>query len=353
MKSLRGRVLLGAVLWTLGLLAVWSIVITLNTNALQSVRVVHDHAHLMGVVAIITAVAGFVVVRSGLTPFAAMRRRLADVQTGAERRLTGRYPAEVTPLVDDLNALLAQRDDAVRRAIAKAGDLAHGLKTPLAVLAQEAERAAASGHADLASALQEQIERMRRQIEYHLAHARAASAASANARCSVLASAEPLARTLLRLHAARRLDVAVDVPASHEVRCQREDLDEMLGNLLDNACKWAKGRVVVGSQILPPEGGSHGESGGGSHENSADGSHAQSWRGRYVEITVDDDGPGLDPSMRDAVLQRGVRADEASPGSGFGLAIVRELAELYGGTIALSASDAGGLRARLRLPTAL
>jgi signal transduction histidine kinase len=266
-----------------------------------------------------------VVVRSGLAPFKEMRRRLADVQSGATRQLTGKYPGEVEPLVRDLNALLAHHEAAAARAIAKAGDLAHGLKTPLAVLSHEAERAAAAGHADLAAAMTEQIERMRRQIEYHLAHARAAaSGATPGAHAAVAGSAAALARTLLRLHADRGLTIDVSVSADVVVRCQREDLDEMLGNLLDNACKWARSRVVV--SVLPSDGGSH------------------------AEVTVDDDGPGLDPSMREAVLQRGVRADQAAPGTGLGLAIVRELAELYGGSITLGSSPASGLRATLRLP---
>jgi signal transduction histidine kinase len=129
---------------------------------------------------------------------------------------------------------------------------------------------------------------------------------------------------LERLHAGRRLAIEVNVPADHAVRGQREDLDEMLGNLLDNACKWAASRVLV---------------------TSANG-HAG------IVIAVDDDGPGLAAELREAVLQRGVRADEAAPGSGFGLAIVRDLAELYGGTIALESSTLGGLRARLELPAA-
>ena len=163
------------------------------------------------------------------------------MQSGAARRVEGHYPAEVQPLVTDLNALLAHQEEAVSRAIAKAGDLAHGLKTPLAVLANEADRAAAAGQPELAAAMTEQVERMRRQIEYHLAHARAAaSGAAAGARASVADSAAGLARTLLRLHADRGLAIDVSVPADHAVRCQREDLDEMLGNLLDNACKWAK-----------------------------------------------------------------------------------------------------------------
>lgn len=326
MRSLRRYIVVGALLWTLGLMSAWAVAITLKPAMFASLRIVHSHLHFMGFLALVALVTGFTVVRWGFSPFAELRRRLADVERGTERQLRGDYPAEIQPLVTDLNALLAHRDEAVRRAVAKAGDLAHGLKTPLAVLSQEAERAAAAGHADLAAVLAEQVERMRRQIEYHLAHARAAAAGSASgARCAVAGSAGPLARTLLRLHAGRGLSIDVRVAEAHVVRCQREDLDEMLGSLLDNACKWARARVAVSSSAGP------------------DGT---------IEILVDDDGPGIAPGLREAVLQRGVRADEAAPGSGFGLAIVRELAELYGGSIALDAAPAEGLRARVRLPSA-
>jgi signal transduction histidine kinase len=213
----------------------------------------------------------------------------------------------------------------VQRALAKAGDLAHGLKTPLAVLAREAEVAASRGQHDLAATMSQQVERMRRQIDYHLAHARAAaSGATVGSRCSVSDSADALARTLLRLHAERGLAIDVQVPSDHSVRGQREDLEEMLGNLLDNACQWARSRVVITSSL---------------HDSR-------------VVVTVDDDGPGIEPSMREAVLQRGVRADEAAPGSGLGLAIVRDLAQLYGGSISLAEAPRGGLRARLELPAA-
>jgi signal transduction histidine kinase len=324
-RSLRGYVGLGAGLWTVGLLAIWAIVLTFYSSAFRGLYVIHSHPHTLMVVAIVSMVAGLAFVRAGLAPLDLMRRRLGDVQRGAARQLAGDYPSELQPLVHDLNALLAHRDQAVSRAIAKAGDLAHGLKTPLAVLSQEAERASAAGHHDLAAALAEQVDRMRRQIEYHLAHARAAAAGpSSGARCSVAESAAGLARTLLRLHADRGIAIDVEADAAHVVRCQREDLDEMLGNLLDNACKWAKAGVRVRSAVM-------------------DGS---------IVITVDDDGPGLATSMREAVLQRGVRADEAAPGSGFGLAIVRELAELYGGGVALETSPSNGLRASLRLPEA-
>jgi signal transduction histidine kinase len=326
MRSLRGNVLMGAALWTLGLFALWAVAITLHTPIVRFMMVVQSPRSLglaaMGI-GIGAMLAGLSVVRAGLTPLHQLRRRLADVQKGAVRQVAGQYPAEVQPLVNDLNALLAHQEVAVSRALAKAGDLAHGLKTPLAVLWHEAERAAAAGQPELANAVTEQVERMRRQIEYHLAHARAAaSGAGAGAQCAVAASAAGLARTLLRLHADRGLAIHVRVAADHRARCRREDLDEMLGNLLDNACKWAASRVELTS-------------------SSADDT---------LVIVVDDDGPGLAASLREAVLQRGVRADEAAPGSGFGLAIVREVAGLYDGSIALDASPAGGLRATLRLP---
>jgi signal transduction histidine kinase len=284
---------------------------------------VHQHGVIAAIITIGSMIAGFELVRAALAPLERMRRRLADMQNGSAARLDGRYPAEVQPLVDDLNALLDHRDRTVRRALAKAGDLAHGLKTPLAVLAQEADRADAAGQRELAAVLREQLERMRRRVEYHLAHARAvASGASAGARTAVADSAAGLARTLLRLHAERGMDVDVAVAPDAVVRCQREDLDEMLGNLLDNACTWARSRVTISSSV----------------------------EDRAVTILVDDDGPGIEASLHDAVLQRGVKADEAAPGSGLGLAIVRDLAEVYGGSIALDRSPLGGLRARLTLP---
>jgi signal transduction histidine kinase len=324
-RSLRGRVWLGAVLWTLGLFAVVTISFTISMHMRASAAIIHSHGMASGALALLCMIVGIALIRRGLAPFDDMRRRLADIRNGTEQQLLGSYPTEVQPLVDDLNGLLEHRDRTVRRAIAKAGDLAHGLKTPLAVLAREAEVADARGHHDLAVTMTQQVERMRRQIEYHLAQARAAaSGATVGSRCSVAESADALARTLLRLHAERGIAIDVQVPTDHSVRGQREDLEEMLGNLLDNACKWARSRVVVASACQDSR----------------------------VVVTVDDDGPGIEPSMREAVLQRGVRADEAAPGSGLGLAIVRDLAQLYGGSISLAEAPRGGLRARLELPAA-
>lgn len=327
MLSLRAHVLLGAILWTTGLFAMGGVVMTHLVHWHPAApRIFHGffmHHMPVAIVALACMAAGLSQVRRGLGAVTQMRTRLSAVHAGRERRVAGSYPTEVQPLVDDLNALLDHREQMVRRALTKAGDLAHGLKTPLSILAQEAERADEAGHHDTAAAIGHEVERMRRQIEYHLAHARAAaSGAMPGARCSVLESASALSRTLLRLYADRGLTIDVKAAPGHAVRGQREDLDEMLGNLLENACKWARTHVTVTSE----------ETGG------------------VVLIAVDDDGPGLVPSMRDAVLQRGVRADEAAPGSGFGLAIVRDLAELYGGAIALRQSPEGGLQARLTLP---
>lgn len=327
-RSLRTRLLVGALVWTLGLFmaALWiSTALMLRFKTLPGILhgAAHTHALAFIVVAALWLILGFILFRRAISPLQKLRSRLAGVREGSDRRIGGSYPSEVQPLVDDLNALLEHRERTVSRALAKAGDLAHGLKTPLAVLAHEADRADAEGQAEVSAAIHQQVERMRRQIEYHLAHARAAaSGAAPGASCTVISSTDALSRTLLRLHAERGIGIDQNVPADQVVRCGREDLDEMLGNLLDNACKWGRSRVAVSSTLM-------------------DG---------MVVVDVDDDGPGLAGSMRDSVLQRGVRADELAPGSGLGLAIVRELAELYGGSITLGDSPLGGLRARLHLP---
>jgi signal transduction histidine kinase len=328
--SLRGRVLAGAVCWTIGLVIIASALLVTIIDSHRGVRSfigVHDFFRqpLVLLAAIASMAAGIVQVRRGLAPINSLRRRLAAVHEGRDRRVEGAYPSEVQPLVNDLNGLLDHREQAVRRAVAKAGDLAHGLKTPLAVLAREAQRAEAAGEPELAAAITQQVERMRRQIDYHLAHARAsASGAAPGAISSIRESADGLARTLLRLHADRSLAIDVRTPASHIVRVQREDLEEMLGNLLDNACRWTRTQVAIQSVDA----------------------------GTKVAIMVEDDGPGLPAGSTEAVLLRGVRADEKGSGSGLGLAIVRDLAELYQGSISLHASPLGGLRATLTLPKA-
>jgi signal transduction histidine kinase len=306
------------------------VLVAVTTLLLWTLRNHPAHRHpatyyvAMGLAAAALVAGGLFGVRKAVAPLGSLRASLASVREGRRQRIEGDYPTEVQPLVNDLNGLLEDRERAINRALTTSGDLAHGLKTPLAVLAQEAEQAGAAGHDDLAATLQQQIDRMQRLIDYHLARARATASAGVapGLRCAVLPSVEGLVRTMLRLHAGRELAIDAEVSPQHQIRGRREDLDEMLGNLLDNACKWARSRVVVSSLV------------------------DDAWLG----LSVDDDGPGLDPSMRAQVLQRGVKADQQGGGSGLGLAIVSDLAELYGGSVTLEDSPLGGTRARLRLP---
>jgi signal transduction histidine kinase len=322
--SLRTRLIVGALVWMIAvLLAVTALLLWVIRNH-PAHRDLVTYLVATGIVAGAFVVGGLFLVRRAVAPFRSLRASLSSVRAGGMQRIEGEYPTEVQPLVNDLNALLEDRERAIARALTTAGDLAHGLKTPLAVLAQEAEQADAAGHHDLATTLSELVERMQRQVDYHLARARATASARAapGLRCSVLPSVEGLVRTMRRLHAGRELGIDVDVSPAHEIRGRREDLDEMLGNLLDNACKWARSRVAISSSLEDAR----------------------------VVISVDDDGPGLDPSMRAQVLQRGVRTDQQVRGSGLGLAIVSDLAELYGGSVTLETSPLGGTRVRLQLP---
>lgn len=323
--SFRGRLLIGALAWSLGLLVLASMALVhVLENRPGAPAAVHGFLkHPLSIMFTVACVViGVLQVRRGLFSLDQIRQKLSALHDGRDLRLEGVYPSEVQPLVTDLNRLLDQRDHAIERALATAGNLAHGLKTPLAVLSVEADRAAASGHADVAVSIQQQVDRMRRQVDYHLARARAMSGHASGARCVLRHSIDALVRTLTRLHAGRDLAIDVRVASDLSARVLREDIDEMLGNLLDNACRWARSRVVIDAV-------------------TQDGA---------IAITVDDDGPGIDPEMRNQVLQRGVRADESGSGSGLGLAIVRDLAELYDGSIVLDRSPMGGLRASLVLP---
>ena len=326
--SLRAHLLVGAALWTVGLfglgIVTWHVMLG-NHQPPLLIHVMFGHAALVAIVCVACLLGGLIQVRRGWRPINLLRSRLTGLRESRERRLEGDYPSEVAPLVGDLNALLNQREEMVNRARAKAGDLAHGLKTPLAVLAQEAERAAAQGQGDLAAAILQQVDRMRRQVDYQLAQARVATGhSSTSAPVVVQTSAEALARTLARLHADRGLRIDVDVAQDLLVRVDREDLDEMLGNLLDNACKWARSRCRISAR------------------RDAD----------RVAVTVDDDGSGIDVSMRSVVLKRGVRVDETAPGTGLGLSIAGDLADAYGGRLTLGDSPLGGLRVTLDLPVA-
>jgi signal transduction histidine kinase len=275
---------------------------------------------------LIAAAAGQVA--GGLRPLARLRRALADVRAGRAQRLEGTYPAEIQPLVDDLNAVLKRNAAIVERARTQAGNLAHGLKTPLSVLSNEAHTLEQAGQGAFAERIAEQTRAMQRQVDYHLARARAAAAVDVpGSRADVQAVLDRLARTMPKLHAGKALEVRAEAEGAPAFRGDRQDLEEMLGNLADNACKWARGEVRLSARP------------------AAD-------RAGWLQIAVEDDGPGLPADQRRAVFDRGRRLDTEVAGSGLGLAIVAELAGLYGGTVELTDSGLGGLRAELTLPAA-
>jgi len=274
----------------------------------------------------------------GLAPLRALQRALAGVHEGRAPRLAGRFPDEVQPLVDDFNRVLDRNAEVVARARTQAGNLAHAIKTPLAALSQAAAAASVRPQADhrLAALVVEQAELARRHVDWHLARARAAAAHGLpGARAAVQPALEGLIRVMLQVHAERALDIrCAPVAGEPGFAGELQDLQEMAGNLIDNACKWARHQVQVQVAVRTAAGGPAGQGAARLH------------------IVVDDDGPGIAAERRDAVTARGARLDESVPGSGLGLAIVQELATLYGGQLRLSAAPGGGLRAELELPAA-
>lgn len=276
----------------------------------------------LGVLGLGLVLAAVVQVAVGLAPLKRLRSALAAVRDGRTQTLEGDFPAEIRPLVDEFNSVLAQNTEVVARARTQAGNLAHALKTPLTVLAN----AAAGRDGELAHLVAEQVETARLQVDYHLKRARAAAAVRLpGTHTPLLPVVEGLARVMRRIHAERDLALHIaPMPENPAFRGERQDLEEMLGNLLDNACKWARRRVEVQAALK---------------------------RGELL-VTLDDDGPGIAPERRPAMLGRGNRADEQVPGSGLGLAIVDDLARLYGGRLELADSPLGGLCARLILPAA-
>lgn len=268
----------------------------------------------------------------GLAPLRVLQRALAAVHDGHAPRLEGRFPSEVQPLVDDFNAVLERHAEVVARARTQAGNLAHAIKTPLAAMAQAAavHDGRLEAAAELAALVQEQVALARRHVDWHLARSRAAAAQGLpGARVALAPVLAGLQRVLAKLHAGRGIGVHSDpVDPGWAFAGEVQDLQEMLGNVLDNACQWARSAVHVTAAVLPGA------------------------AGPRLRIVVDDDGPGIDAAQRAAVLARGARLDESVPGSGLGLAIVQELVGLYGGRVTLGSAPAGGLRVELDLPAA-
>jgi signal transduction histidine kinase len=256
----------------------------------------------------------------GLRPLRKIRQEIARMRDGEKSRVTEPLPREVRPLVEELNALLAHTEQQAEEARRHAGNLAHALKTPLTVVMN----AATAQTSDLGPTVMRETATMRRQIDHHLARARAVGQrGTAQSRAPVWPSVEAVERAASRLYPDTRIDRDGDQNAV--VRVERQDLEEMLGNLVENAAKYGGGSVFVTI--------------GGADKSD------------MVDIMVEDDGPGIPPAERTRIFDRGTRLDTGKPGTGLGLAIVRDVAEIYGGTVELGESeDLGGLMVCLKLP---
>jgi len=267
-------------------------------------------------------------VRFGLAPLGRISAGLAAIRAGRAERLEGEFPVEIAPLARETNALIEANKEIVERARTHVGNLAHALKTPLSVMVNEA---AARPEDPFASKVLEQTDIMRDQVARHLERARlAARLTVVGTVTDVTPALGALVRTMDKLYRNRGVMIDLDAADDLHFRGERQDFEEMLGNLVDNACKWAQARVSVEASLGSDTG-----------------------NGRTLAFIVDDDGPGLTPAEREQVVaHRGSRLDETKPGSGLGLSIVLELAGLYGGRLTLGTAPIGGLRAELVLPAA-
>lgn len=256
----------------------------------------------------------------GLWPLRTVRKAIAEMRSGRESRVTEALPDEVMPMVSELNALLDHNEKQAEESRRHAGNLAHALKTPLTVIMNSATAKAG----DLDETVIREATTMRRQVDHHLARARAVGRRGhSHSRAQVWDSLESVERAVSRLYAHVRLDMAGNKTLA--ARVERQDLDEMLGNLIENAAKYGGGSVFVTVEDA----------------------------GEFVEMLVEDDGRGIPEAERERIFDRGARLDTGKPGTGLGLAIVRDVVEIYGGTVTLEESeDLGGLLVRLRLPKA-
>ncbi|MDX2288542.1 MAG: ATP-binding protein [Hyphomicrobiaceae bacterium] len=267
-------------------------------------------------------------VRFGLRPLREVEKSLTAIRSGHADRLEGTVPAEIEPLRDELNALIGSNQDIIERARTQVGNLAHAMKTPLAVILNEATEQKSPAGAKIV----EQAGIMRDQINHYLDRARIAARADVIGRVTpVRPVVDPLVRALERIHQDRDIHIAVQCAHALSFQGERQDLEEMLGNLVDNACKWARSTVRLTIVSQQPE---------------------QRTAARRLIVLVEDDGPGLSDEHISTIGKRGMRLDETKPGSGLGLSIVIDLAQSYRGSFALARSDLGGLQARLELPAA-
>jgi signal transduction histidine kinase len=265
-------------------------------------------------------------VHYGLRPLRDLEGELAAIRAGEEEALTTNYPEEISPVAKELNLLIQSNAEVVERARTQVGNLAHALKTPLSVLANESRH----NQSEFALKVAEQAAIMRDQVSLYLDRARRAARAQTLGSVAMVDEVlDAIARTLTRIHMDRAIEIEVHCPPGLRFRGERQDLEEMIGNLLDNASKWARKRITVTAsapRVAPGDG--------------------RVW----LDIEVADDGPGLPIEQREMALVRGARIDETKPGSGLGLAIVAETAGMYNGRITLGQSSLGGLLATLTLP---
>jgi signal transduction histidine kinase len=279
--------------------------------------------------ALMVAAVALLQVRIGLEPLHQLQRDIASVRRGDSDRLSSEYPAELQPVAQELNALVDHNREVVERARRHVGNLAHALKTPIAVL----KNAAADGRSD--EVLKQSVDEMEAFVERQLRRARVAARAEARAgaqaptiayRTQVLQNLEDLVFMMEQKYDHQKaVDISIEAEGDVTFRGEREDLLEMVANLIDNACKYGRSQVIV--RLLPPF-----ESNG------------------LMEIVVEDDGPGLSEEELAKAMARGARLDEAAPGQGLGLSILMETVELYAGELLFERGELGGLKARLRLP---
>ncbi len=272
--------------------------------------------------------ATFVQIRWGLRPLDRVRRSLADLRSGKQARFASDLPAEIEPLVNELNALLESNQQVIDRARTQVGNLAHALKTPLSVIINEAR----ASREPLAAKVAEQATLMHRQIGHHLDRARIAAKVNVvGAATEVSPVVTRLVRAMTRIYGDRGIGVTCHVPSEARFRGEQQDLEEIVGNLADNACKWAKHAVTVSGEYCAPNG-----------ENDP---------GRLA-LWIDDDGRGLSETEIAEATARGRRLDETKPGSGLGLSIVMDLVAMYQGKVHFCRAPAGGLRVEVELPAA-
>jgi signal transduction histidine kinase len=278
----------------------------------------------LGIVLLLTTIFQ---VRFGLAPLKRISESIADIRSGHAERLEGEFPVEIAPLARETNALIDANREIVERARTHVGNLAHAIKTPLSVIVNEAS---SHGADPFATKILEQADVMRDQVAHHLERARIAARLTVIGTVTEVAPAiEALRRTMEKIHRSRNITIEVKADPQAKFRGERQDLEEMAGNLVDNACKWAESQVFIEVLVEPP------------HEPGAV---------PMLRIIVDDDGRGLSAAERAQVWRRGQRLDESKPGSGLGLSIVVDLASLYGGSLSLGGAPIGGLRAELVLP---